>query len=223
MQLKKTDLFTFIHKALRSIIFDSNSRIQFADFANKEESFNTAERIRQSLMLLHEHAEHEDNIIFPEINENEPGMVKVLMGEHKVIEEKMNRIIIVLNQIMASHTDVERLVLGAKLNNMYNDFAAVYLSHMNHEEATVLGASMKYLTDEELIAIRTRIQKKIPPERYGIWLKWMLKSLNNQELTGFISGMKVSASLQVLENVKETAQQLIPRNRWDKIKVLAGV
>ena len=94
---------------------------------------------------------------------------------------------------------------------------------MNHEEATVLGASMKYLTDEELIAIRTRIQTKIPPERYSIWLKWMLKSLNNQELTGLISGMKVSAPLHVFENVKETAQQLIPRNRWDKIKVLADV
>ncbi len=47
------------------------------------------------------------------------------------------------------------MLLGNSLNSLFNDFIADYLPHMNHEEATVLEAKFKYLTEEELITIRT--------------------------------------------------------------------
>ena len=223
MQLRKTDLFTFIHKSIRSMIYNSASKLQSTDFSDEKESKEMLLSLRQDLELLHEHAEHEDNIIFPEIADNEPEMIKILNDEHIELESKLNKLLTQMNKIYITSNDEERLVFGEELNNMFNDFSASYLAHMNHEEATVLEASFKYLSDDELIAIRTRIQTKIPAERYKIWLNWMLKSLNNSELVGLLGGMKASAPAQVFENVLQVSESVIDAERLRKIKLQVGV
>lgn len=218
MHLKKTDLFTFIHKAIRSMIYNAASKLQSADFADANETEVLLTSLEHDLGLLHEHAVHEDDIIFPEIVNSEPEMIEILNDEHKTLEEKLNKIKTQIEKTNLTTDNTKRLKLGSRLNQMFNDFAASYLAHMNHEEATVLEASFKYLTDDELAAIRTRIQTKIPPERYKIWMHWMLKSLNNSELIGLLGGMKAGAPPQVFENVVRAAQYVVEKEKWSKIK-----
>lgn len=218
MQLRKTDLFTFIHKALRSIIYNAASDLQSADFTDEKEVENLLASLRHELDLLHEHAVNEDHIIFPEIADQEPQMIEVLNEEHKKLESKLKGIINLIEKMEQSNSVEERELLGNSLNSLFNDFIADYLAHMNHEEATVLEASFKYLTDAELIAIRTRIQTQIPFERYKTWLNWMLKSLNSSELIGLLGGMKASAPAHVFENVVGVAQSVIENNKWNKIR-----
>ena len=223
MQLRKTDLFTFIHKALRSIIYNAASNLQSADFTEEKEIENLLTSLRHDLDLLHEHAVNEDNIIFPEIADEEPQMIEVLNEEHKKLGSKLNNLLVLIEKTEQSNSIEERMLLGNSLNSLFNDFIADYLAHMNHEEATVLEASFKYLTDEELIAIRTRIQTQIPSERYKTWLHWMLKSLNNSELIGLLGGMKSSAPPQVFESVLNTAQAIVNNQRWTNIKLQIGI
>ena len=223
MQLRKTDLFTFIHKALRSIIYNAASNLQSADFTDVKEVENLLASLRHDLDLLHEHAVNEDNIIFPEIADEEPQMIEVLNEEHKKLESKLNNLLVLIEKTEQSNSNEERELLGNSLSSFFNDFIADYLAHMNHEEATVLEASFKYLTDEELIAIRTRIQTQIPSERYKTWLHWMLKSLNNSELIGLLGGMKSSAPPQVFESVLNTAQAIVNNQRWTNIKLQIGI
>jgi len=218
MQLRKTDLFTFIHKSIRSLIYNAASKLQTADFTDEKEVKNLLTSLRHDLDLLHEHAVNEDNIIFPEIADEEPQMIEVLNEEHKKLETKLNSILVLIEKIEHTNSMEERMLLGNSLNSLFNDFIADYLTHMNHEEATVLEASLKYLTNEELIAIRTRIQSNVPPDRYKIWMNWMLKSLNNFELIGLLSGMKAGAPPQVFENVVGVAQTVIEKEKWSKIK-----
>lgn len=213
MQISKTDLFTFIHKSLRSIIYDSSSSLQVTNFSNFEETESMLNILIKNLELLHEHAENEDNIIFPEIAEIEPIMIKELNEEHKDLELKLKDILSLVERIRNSTSEEERFVQGIKLNDLFNDFAATYLAHMNHEEQTVLKASQKYLSDAELIDIRTRIQTKISPEQYKIWLNWMLKSLNNYELKNLLIGMRAGAPKQVLDYVLDVMKNIISESR----------
>lgn len=219
MSLRKTDLFTFIHKALRSLLYDVCSKLQKADFENYDEAKKIISILEHGLELLHEHAEHEDNIIFPEIVQNEPKMIKILEDEHKQIEQLIREIQVILNHIDNENDNAKRIELGIELTKMFNQFTASYLSHMNHEEATVLHASMKYLSDDELISIRTKIQERIPPERYKIWLNWMLTSLNNSELISLLGGMRIGAPKHIFENVVEIAKSLIEAERWNVIQL----
>lgn len=218
MQLRKTDLFTFIHKAIRSMIYNAGSKIQSADFTDIIETKNLLISLKQDMELLHEHAVHEDNIIFPEIQDEEPEMIKVLNEEHKTLEEKLNRINNLIGDFEKVSEENERLELGLELNNLFNDFSANYLAHMNHEETTVLEASFKYLEDDELVAIRTRIQQQMQPERYKIWLNWMLKSLNNSELIGLLGGMKAGTPPYIFQNVIDVASSVINNQRFKKIQ-----
>ena len=66
--------------------------MQSADFADTNEVKILLTSLKQHLELLHEHAVHEDNIIFPELANNEPEMIEVLNNEHKMLEEKLNKI-----------------------------------------------------------------------------------------------------------------------------------
>lgn len=217
MKLRKTDLFTFIHKAIRSMIYDTASRLQIADFTNVDESGELLKILENNLELLHEHAVHEDNIIFPEIADEEPEMIELLIDEHKNLDQKLKNILAQIEKIKGITEKSEMFEEGNHLVYLFNDFAANYLAHMNHEEATVLEASFKHLTDDELIAIRTRIQTQIPSERYKVWLDWMLRSMNNTELIGLLSGLKASAPKPVLDSVIDSVRLTITKSRWQKV------
>jgi hypothetical protein len=223
MQLRKTDLFTFIHKAIRSMIYNAASKLQAADFTDEKEAAILLASLKHDLQLLHEHGENEDNIIFPEIVNQEPQMIEELNKEHKNLESKLFELQSIIEETLQTDSVEERMSLGNKLNSMFNDFIADYLAHMNHEETTVLEASFKYLTDEELIAIRKRIQSSIPPERYNVWMSWMLKSLNNTELIGLLNSMKSNAPLNVFQYILDAAKSVIDTERWNKMKLSLSV
>lgn len=223
MQLRKTDLFTFIHKSIRSMIYNAASKLQTADFTDEKEVKILLVSLRNDLDLLHEHAVNEDNIIFPEIANEEPQLIELLNEEHKKLESKLNGILALIEKIEHSNSVEERVRLGNSLNSLFNDFIADYLAHMNHEEATVLEASFKYLTDEELIAIRTRIQSNIPPDRYKVWMNWMLRSLNNSELIGLLGSMKTGAPSNVFQNILDITKSVIDSERWLKMKLSLGI
>ena len=223
MQLRKTDLFTFIHKSIRSMIYNAASKLQTADFTDEKDVKILLVSLRNDLDLLHEHAVNEDNIIFPEIANEEPQMIELLNEEHKKLESKLNGILVLIEKIEHSNSVEERVRLGNSLNSLFNDLIADYLAHMNHEEATVLEASFKYLTDEELIAIRTRIQSNVPPDRYKVWMNWMLRSLNNSELIGLLGSMKTGAPSNVFQNILDITKSVIDSERWLKMKLSLGI
>lgn len=218
MQLRKNDLFIIIHKALRSLIYNAGSKIQNADFSDETESNKIVYMLKHDLELLHEHAVHEDNIVFPEFKNDELPLVEVLEGEHREIESKLETIHTLLDKISSEKGAEMRTEMGKVLNKLYNEFAAIYLAHMIHEESTLGVLSHKYLSDEEIVGIRMKIQSNIPAERYRIWLNWMLKSMNNEELLGMFSGMKVGAPQQVFENVVTAAANIIEPARWSSLK-----
>ena len=135
------------------------------------------------------------------------------------MESKLNNLLVLIEKTELSNSIEERMLLGNSLNSLFNDFIADYLAHMNHEEATVLEASFKYLTDEELIAIRTRIQSNVPPDRYKVWMNWMLRSLNNTELVGLLGSMKTSAPSNVFDYILDATKSVLDSERWLKMKL----
>ncbi|MCI4324250.1 MAG: hemerythrin domain-containing protein, partial [Thermoplasmata archaeon] len=86
------DLFTTIHKALRSMIYQLGSRLQTNDFADPvetaalvadlEHDFAVARSAGCVVCVLRHHAVAEDASIFPSVSTHAPTLVASLIEEH---------------------------------------------------------------------------------------------------------------------------------------------
>lgn len=218
----KVDLFTAIHKAIRALLYATGNQLQTANLAEEEDMLVTLTRLEHTIEMLEEHGHHEDELIFPPIEQVAPGSTEEAESQHRGYEERVIRLREVIKLIKDTTEPSGRMALAGLLNRRFTDFMAFYLTHMNCEEETVLEVSQQKLTYDELMAIRLSVQSSIPPGRYSEWLQWMLPALSIHELVPLLSQVKASAPAPVFEKIKNIGQTYIDRNRWEKISQLVG-
>ncbi len=117
----------------------------------------------------------------------------------------------------------ERIEMGEKLNRTANDLFAFYLTHLNGEELTLVPAMWKHFTDEQLVAVRTNIEKSMTRERYAEFMRWVFSSVNVNELTDTFMGLKKGAPQPVFENMARMAEKALGEERWKAVRTRAGL
>lgn len=177
----KTDLFTNIHKAIRAVLFETASMLQRGDFADESEKDRILQQLELLFVLLHDHADHEDNLIFPAIERVAPGITDLAEAQHHDYELQMRRLEALMEQLRLSNHPEERIRLGIAINQAFDGFLAFSLIHLKTEEENILPVSLELLSEEELVAIRSRILSSIPPDISAVWMRYMLPSLNFHE------------------------------------------
>jgi hypothetical protein len=231
-QTPREDIFTPIHKGIRSMIYELGTKLQKTDFTDVAATNAILTQLKHNLQsanstcivcMLHEHGGHEDQSIFPQLAPFDSKAVDMMIQEHVEITQQMVEISKVADELSQLNDKSQRIEMNNKLNSMVNNLLASYLVHLNNEEATLLPLTWKYLTDDQIRAIRAKIQMATPPARYGEWMKWMVSSLNVNELIGLFSGMKMAAPPQVLENMKLLAEKNLDQETWNKIKERANL
>jgi hemerythrin HHE cation binding domain-containing protein len=173
--------------------------------------------------LLHEHGGNEDDHFFPKVRAFELGMVEILIQEHREIGHKLVGLSEICAELIATKDPYQRIEIGMKLNRSANELFAYYMTHMNKEEVTILPATWQHLTDEQLLEIRAIVEAAIPPERYAEWMRWVLPSLNVNELVDMFTGLKKGAPPQVLENMILIASTAVDEERWKAVKTSLGL
>jgi hypothetical protein len=227
-QMPREDLLTPIHKGIRSMIYELGTKLQKTDFTDVSATEAIIAQLRHNLQsanstcivcLMHEHAGHEEEDLFPRIPPNESKVVDTIMQEHMEVTRQLVEIYRVSDQLLGLKDNEQRIQMGAKLNRMANNLLAFYLTHMNNEEANLLPLMWKYMTDDEMRGIRAKIQMATPPERYAEWMRWVMSSLNVNELIGMFSGMKAAAPPQVLQKMMQLAEQNVDSDTWNTVKL----
>lgn len=219
----RPDLFTQIHKGIRSMLYDAGARLQAADFTDRAASTSLLDRLERTLSMLHEHGVHEDTHYFPPLQPSDREVVHLMADEHQEIGRKMASVRAAMASVLPLAGTEAALEPAARLNRTFNHFTAYYLRHMNHEEETALPAMWRAFSDEQLLAMRTAVLTSIEPARYAEWLGWMLPSLNDPELIGMLGGMKAGSPPEVLRNVARIAGTALQPGRWSAIRRAAGV
>lgn len=213
----KIDLFTPVHKGIRALIYATATRIQIVNFLSVDEGDKMLTDLIDMLLLLEDHAHHEDHIIFPRIEARAPGLSGALEAQHREGESKLDALMTVIIEMKGGDVD-QRMALSTQLGRRFNDFIAFYLWHMNCEEETILPASQELLTHEELLSIRSEIQVSIPPDLYRRWLRWMLPAFNFSELSLFYKQVKRNAPDEVLKMIEKTGDQYIDPALWLQVR-----
>jgi hypothetical protein len=226
------DLFTPIHKAIRSMIYDLGGRLQRVDFADPtassavladlQHNFGSAVSSTCVLCLLHTHAGTEETDVFPSMKSFDPVLIRGLIDEHQEISLRLVAISKRADELAAVGPAEQRIAFGIQINREVNEFFAYYLAHMNREEVTIVPAMKEYFTDQEMRAMQGAIIGAMPPERLAGYLRWMLPALNLVELSSLLGGLKHGAPPQVFQFVTGIGVANVDPNRWAAVRERVG-
>lgn len=180
--MSRIDLATPIHKCVRKILFDQAMSLARTDFTNTSEIGRAVAELRDSLALLHEHGEHEDQLILPLLRDADPALFAECVAQHGRLARGFRELEL-LGQTVALVTESERAHAGARLTQRFYDFVREQLEHLTFEESRMLQALWRACSDEQLLQARQRILARVPAERAPTWRGLMLAAANASELS----------------------------------------
>lgn len=221
--MARIDIFTTVHKALRSLIYHLSSMLQTADFGNEESATDALAELHHLMEMLHEHAKYEDMTVFAEARKHDAAMIDKLESEHVEIGAKQKVVDEAEAAVKAAKNSQERIVAGAELTRAVNDFIAFYLGHLMHEERTILPATFKFFTDEQLLGMRVAVQRSVSPGRFEEWMRWMFPAMNINELEEMFRGLKAHAPAPFFQAMSQIAKLSLGEVRWRKVQEKAGI
>jgi hypothetical protein len=227
------DLFTSIHKALRSMIYNLSGRLQTNDFADVpatqalvtdlENDFAMARSAGCALCVLSQHAADEESVIFPSVAKVGNGLVAQLIEEHHDLTRRELAIAKSAQEILAMDSADLRVAGGVRLNQAANELFAAYIVHMNREESELVPLMYQHFTNEQMIAMRGKILGAMPPDRMAAILAYMLPSLNVTELTHFLGSLRQGAPPPVVKGVTDLCAARVDPARWNTVKTRLGM
>ena len=227
------DLFTPIHKGLRSMIYSLSTRLQTNDFANVaatrelvtdlENDFAVARSAGCILCVLAHHATDEESVIYPDVTRVGSGLISALIEEHHGLTRRELAIGKAAHELLALDSPVSRVEAGIRLNQLANDLVAAYVAHMNREEAELVPLMKDHFSDPQMAAMQGTIIGSMPPDRlFGI-LGWMLPSLNVSELSDLLFGISKGAPPQFMKAVTDLCANKVDAARWTEVRSRTGL
>src|SRR6185503_5304791 len=126
-EMPREDLFTPIHKGIRSMIYELGTKLQKTDFTDVSATEAIVMQLKHDLQsanstciacMLHEHAGHEEQSIFPQIAPHDSKLVDTLIQAHVEITRQMVEISRFADELLHGKDNDERIESGAKLNTM---------------------------------------------------------------------------------------------------------
>ncbi len=229
----KEDLFTPIHKALRSMIYGLSTRLQTNDFANVavstalvtdlENNFAAARSAGCVLCVLSQHATDEETVIFPSAARTDGGLVGQLIEEHHALTRQELAIAERAHALLKLGSADERVSAGIRLNQDANELFAAYLAHMNREDTELVPAMQQRFTDEQMLGMRGRIIGQMPRDQLFFILGWMVSSLNVTELTDLLATVRQGAPPPFFQAVTELCASKVEPARWAEVTARIGL
>lgn len=202
--------FKKIHKGLRYLMFDTAIRAQQTDFMNETECLALVHQIEEMLMLFESHAHNEDHYLLAPVTKFDQAISQVFEAEH----EEDHQLGVDLKQSLVhweqAQTSIKRFVAGEHLLHCLNEFIAFNLRHMNKEEDILNKVLWLHFTDDEIKSFEQEIIKNTPPEKMRLYAVWMVRALNNQEITTWLREAKQHAPPPVYEMLVYLIIQELP-------------
>jgi hypothetical protein len=88
------------------------------------------------------------------------------------------------------------------------------LEHMAKEEDVLNKILWRYYTDAELMAITGQIISEVPTDYVGKYNRWMMRGLNNAEITRWLKSVERNAPEYVFRSLFTTAERELPERRF---------
>jgi len=220
---ERENLFTPIHKGIRSMTYEMGRRLGSTDFRDPLATHRMADELSANLpfvasncflCLLSVHSHHEEKDFFAPVRPHDEDVVEHLMKEHRSLQARVRVVASVCDDLQEESDPNRRVELSDRLQLELNDLFALSLSHMNDEESLLVPIMWEHFTDEQLRNLRAQFYNRIPLDRFQEWMRWTLPALNPDELRRLLSGMKADPAPNRFADAMRIAQERLPPDRW---------
>lgn len=211
---KRADVFVGVHKGLRRGLLGLSGKLGSLDWADAEEVQTVGAEFASLLYFLREHAENENGIQAPTLEERAPGATRQMIEDHERLEKQIDQLEKDWKETVQNAHPFEP---GYRLYLSYNRFLAAYLSHMDMEEGEITETVYRHFTDPEIGAMVGRIIAKTSPRDMGLMLGYIIPGMNAAERLSFLSGVKATAPPPFFEGLKGLAQKVLVAKDWEKL------
>ncbi len=211
------NIFNQIHKALRALLYDTALTVQQTNFANAEEAEIALEKIKAVLGIFDKHAAHEDSFILPAIQQYEPSLVDCFEQEHAEDHQLAENLRTMIAGFAKNETVESKLFTGHTILHSFIAFMSFNLDHMAKEETVLNERLWRFYSDAELRKLNRQIVASIEPAEMAFTAGWMMKGLNNAEITGWLKSVQKDAPEAVFSALFTIAEKELPYERFRKI------
>ena len=219
--MQRFNSFTYIHKALRAMLYDTALTLQQTYFADQFEGSIAIRKIEDVLNVFEQHAHHEDTGILPRIEMYEPLIVEEFEQEHVTDLLLSDRMKHLLNIYQAAENEPDKILCGSAISKAFVEFMVFNLEHMAKEEMLINPVLWKEYTDEQIQLINQKVVASIPPAERMFSARWILRGVNHIEATQWLKTIKQSVPSSLFEKILSIAESELPE--LSREKVLDGV
>lgn len=217
MVQQRFELYRPIHKAIRHMMFATANTLGIADFRDDTVAQDALGNLEQTINMLKVHAGHEETYAHPELEKRAPGFIAAFEQDHQHDDEVYAELRRLSQDALNANSD-QKAALGIEIYRMYNAFVGEYLGHLVREETELQQAFWDNFTDEELGAIEGAIMAAVSPDVMAQFLPLVCGSMNPDELSFMLGGMKMMAPPAMFAGVVQMAEQATPPQNWAKVK-----
>ncbi|HEY6503823.1 MAG TPA: hemerythrin domain-containing protein [Chitinophagaceae bacterium] len=212
--MQRYNIFHQVHKGLKALLYETALQVQHTDFWNVEEADDAIDRIKEVIRLFEKHADSEDTLVFPAVEKYDPAIADAFEQEH-VKDHLLGQL---LNGCIARYKGAavitEKATAGKEMQSAFSKFMVFNLEHMAKEEDVLNPILWRHYTDAELMGITQQIIARIPEDYMAQYSKWMMRGLNNAEITGWLKGVEKNAPEFVFQSLFVTAEKELPQRRF---------
>lgn len=215
--MQRYNIFHQVHKGLKALLYDTALKVQHTDFWNTEEAEDTIERINEVVSLFERHAHTEDTYVFPAVEKYEPSVADAFEQEH-VKDHFLGQL---LSESLALYKNAgiitEKAEVSWQIQSAFTKFMVFNIEHMAKEEEVINPILWRYHSDAEIMTITQQIVANIPPDHMVQFSKWMIRGLNNAEISGWLKGIEKNAPEPVFQALFATAEKELPAIRFRQV------
>jgi len=194
------DLYRDIHKGIRRELFTLVERAGSLDSSVRSARVDLAAQLDRNVELLVQHAYHEDTYAQPSIEKFLPDLAAEIESDHTRIEGRLVRLQEMGYDSINAAPSAQRFAVHSLYIKLAS-FTAEYLTLQDFEERVVMPALEKAVGPEAVLGIHGAIVSSIPPEEMAHSLALMFPSMNIDDRSELLGGIRANAPAEVFEGV----------------------
>jgi hypothetical protein len=171
------DIFTNVHKGIRSALFEACLALGRAGGSRDETAESTAARrlLEEALRFVRHHGENEDLLLLPLLRSQAPAVATRMEETHRGIDGALAELEARVHEAPAHELHLQA---GA--------FVALYLDHMREEEQELEPRIRAAVDADALAGFGRRSVERTSPTDQRRMLGWMLPAMPRAEAEAFL-------------------------------------